>query len=138
MTLLYCLSCDYFGQHSKRQKKFGDFTSSKNYQFGNLCSVTVQQATYTTPMSNKLNLMLGRHIYGAFLISLLHSFSLRFCFHSSYCQPPLPPPIPWFLPPTPSPYLPYSLIWIDCGTKYAPGNLQLALCIIIIQHLQMP
>ena len=62
MTLLYCLSCDYFGQHSKRQKKFGNFTSSKNYQFGNLCSVTVQQATYTTPMSNKLNLMLGRHM----------------------------------------------------------------------------
>lgn len=61
-TLLYCLSCDYFGRHSKRQKKFGDFTSSKNYQFGNLCSVTVQQATYTTPMSNKLNLMLGRHM----------------------------------------------------------------------------
>lgn len=61
-TLLYCLSCDYFGQHSKRQKKFGDFTSSKNYQLGNLCSVTVQQATYTTPMSNKLNLMLGHHM----------------------------------------------------------------------------
>ena len=47
------------------------------------------------PMSNKLNLMLGCHMVPFWSPSYIPSHSD--CFHPSYCQPPLPPPIPWFL-----------------------------------------